>query len=109
MDSGGISSEARPGTAILAAYAVNELAPEARSTLLASLRAARAQGASVLVVEPIARRLSPWWRDWQTAIERDGGRADEWRFPSDLPPTQRALARAAGLDPRELTARSLFF
>jgi hypothetical protein len=105
----GISSDARPGTAILAAYAVNELAPEARSNLLASLRAARAQGASVLVVEPIARRLSPWWRDWQTAIERAGGRADEWRFPSDLPPTQRALARAAGLDPRELTARSLFF
>lgn len=105
----GISSEALAGTVILAAYAVNELAPEARSTLFASLRAARAQGASVLVVEPIARRLSPWWRDWQTAIERDGGRADEWRFPSDLPPTQRALARAAGLDPRELTARSLFF
>jgi hypothetical protein len=105
----GISSEARRGTAILAAYAVNELAPEARSMLLASLLAARAQGASVLIVEPIARRLSPWWRDWQTAIERAGGRADEWRFPSDLPPTQRALARAAGLDPRELTARSLFF
>ena len=105
----GISSEARPGTVILAAYATNELAPAARSSLLASLLAARAQGASVLIVEPIARRLSPWWRDWQTAIERAGGRADEWRFPSDLPPTQRALARAAGLDPRELTARSLFF
>ena len=105
----GISSEARPGTVILAAYATNELAGEARSSLLASLLAARAQGASVLIVEPIARRLSPWWRDWQTAIERAGGRADEWRFPSDLPPTQRALARAAGLDPRELTARSLFF
>ena len=105
----GISSDARPGAAILAAYTVNELAPDARSTLLASLRAARARGASVLVVEPIARRLSPWWRDWQPAIERAGGRADEWRFPSDLPPTQRALARAAGLDPRELTARSLFF
>jgi hypothetical protein len=104
----GISAATRPGTAILAAYAVNELAPEARSSLLASLCAARAGGANVLVVEPIARRLSPWWRDWQTAIERAGGRGDEWRFPSDLPPTQRALARAAGLDPRELTARSLF-
>jgi hypothetical protein len=60
------------------------------------------------VVEPIARRAVPWWADWQIAIERAGGRADEWRFPADLPPTQRALARAAGLDPRELTARSLF-
>jgi len=99
---------ARRGTAILAAYAANELAPHGRALLLTSLLEAHAEGARVLVVEPIARRALPWWADWQIAIERAGGRADEWRFPADLPPTQRALARAAGLDPRELTARSLF-
>jgi hypothetical protein len=100
----------RRGTAVLAAYAANELAPDGRARLLAFLLEAQSQGARVLVVEPIARRLAgsdPWWKEWQTAFERAGGRADEWRFPADLPPTQRALARAAGLDPRELTARSL--
>jgi hypothetical protein len=97
----------RRGTAILAAYAANELAPDGRGVLLTSLLDAHAQGARVLVVEPIARRSLPWWSDWQAAVERAGGRADEWRFPADLPPTQRGLARAAGLDPRELTARSL--
>ncbi len=96
------------GTAVLAAYAANELAPDGRAGLLTSLVAAHAQGARVLVVEPIARRSLPWWSDWQAAVERAGGRADEWRFPADLPPTQRGLARAAGLDPREFTARSLF-
>ena len=96
------------GTAVLAAYAANELAPDGRGVLLTSLLDAHAQGARVLVVEPIARRSLPWWRDWQAAIERAGGRADEWRFPAALPSTQLGLARAAGLDPRELTARSLF-
>jgi Methyltransferase small domain len=101
-------SVGRRGTAVLAAYAANELAPDGRGVLLTSLLDAHAHGARVLVVEPIARRSLPWWRDWQAAVERAGGRADEWRFPAALPPTQLGLARAAGLDPRELTARSLF-
>jgi SAM-dependent methyltransferase len=98
----------RRGSAVLAAYAVNELTPDGRAALLPSLLRAHADGARVLVVEPIARRSVPWWKDWQAAVERAGGRADEWRFPAELPPTQRGLARAAGLDPRELTARTLF-
>ncbi len=98
----------RRGTGVLAAYSANELAPEGRAVLLTSLLEAHARGSRVLVIEPIARRALPWWGDWQTAFERAGGRADEWRFAVDLPPTQLALARAAGLAPRELTARSLF-
>jgi len=96
------------GTGILAAYAANELGPEGRAALLAELLAAPATGARALVIEPIARRSLPWWDEWQRSFERAGGRADEWRFPADLPPTQRTLARAAGLDPRELSARSLW-
>jgi hypothetical protein len=37
-----------------------------------------------------------------------GGRADEWRFRAELPPIVAKLDRAAGLDHRELTARSLW-
>jgi hypothetical protein len=98
----------RRGTGVLAAYSANELAPDGRAVLLTSLLEAHARGSRVLVIEPIARRALPWWREWQTAVERAGGRADEWRFAVDLPPTQLALARAAGLAPRELTARSLY-
>ena len=103
---------ARPGIGILAAYAVNELAADERAALLPTLLDARRRGARVLVIEPIARRLaglSAWWKDWQAEAEAHGGRTDEWRFPAALPPTQLALARSAGLDPRELTARSLLF
>jgi hypothetical protein len=93
---------------VIAAYSVNELTPGGRTALLTELARARAAGARILVIEPIARRALAWWEEWRTAFDRMGGRADEWRFPAALPATQRSLARAAGLDPRELTARSLF-
>lgn len=96
------------GIGILAAYAVNELPDEIRAVLLPRLVAAHAQSGRVLVIEPIARRQAPWWNTWQKIFISAGGRADEWRFRVDLPDRQRSLARAAGLDPRELTARSLF-
>jgi hypothetical protein len=106
-----VLASSRRGTGILAAYAVNELPQAGRSVLLPALLDAHRRGARVLVIEPIARRLSgvaAWWDDWQAQVERAGGRADEWRFAVPLPPISLALARAAGLDPRELTARSLF-
>jgi hypothetical protein len=96
------------GTGILASYVANELSDADRATLLDALLAAHARGARVLVIEPIARRISPWWNDWQAAVERANGRAHDWRFADDLPPLQASLARAAGLDPRTLTARSLW-
>jgi hypothetical protein len=96
------------GTGVVAAYTVNELEPASRDATLATLLSAQRAGARILVVEPIARRTSPWWPVWSEAIVLAGGRADEWRFPAGLPPTQQQLAKAAGLDPRELTARSLF-
>jgi hypothetical protein len=98
----------RAGTAVLAAYTMNELAEAVRTAMLARLLQAQVRGRSVLVIEPIARRMSPWWSEWEDAFLAAGGRSDEWRFPADLPPRQLALGRAAGLGVRELTARSLF-
>lgn len=97
-----------PGSAILAAYALNELSDWTRENLLPRLLEAATRGAHVLVVEPIASRPVPWWTDWAKAFRKAGGRADEWRFPVALPARQSQLARAAGLQPRELTARSLY-
>jgi hypothetical protein len=98
---------AGPRVGILAAYAVNELSDDARGALLPRLLAAHRSGARIFVIEPIARRMAGWWAAWETAFVADGGAAAEWRFTIDLPARQRALGKAAGLDPRELTARSL--
>jgi len=92
---------------VLAAYLVNELAADERAVLLDRLLEAARGGSPVLVVEPIARGVTPWWPEWQRAFEGAGGRANEWRFPADLPPLLRELDRSAGLDHRELTARTL--
>jgi hypothetical protein len=95
-------------SAVVAAYTANELAEDVRAALLRELLAAHARGTRVLVVEPIAKSAAPWWPGWASAVRAAGGREDEWRFPADLPAITGRLGRAAGLDPRELTARSLY-
>jgi SAM-dependent methyltransferase len=96
-----------PPAGVLAAFTVNELADEPRRRLLARLVGAARLGSTVLVVEPVSRRVSPWWPEWADAVRASGGREDEWRFPSDLPDRLALLGKAAGLDSRELTGRSL--
>jgi len=95
-------------TAVVAAYVLNEIPAAARDRLVARLLEATSRGVRVLVIEPIARRLSPWWSDAASRVEAAGGRADEWRVAVDLPPPLDLFDRAAGLDHRELTARSLY-
>jgi 2-polyprenyl-3-methyl-5-hydroxy-6-metoxy-1,4-benzoquinol methylase len=96
------------GDAIIACYTVNELTGPARDALLIRLLDAHARGASVLIVEPISKRIAPWWPAWTTAFATTGGREDTWRMRPVLPEKLALLDKAAGLDHRELTARSLF-
>ena len=97
-----------PGSAVIAAYVLNELAADVRLRLLPQLLAATDHGARVLILEPIARAVAPWWDDAATHALKAGGRADEWRFPAHLPPVLQTLDKAAGLDHRELTVRSIW-
>ena len=92
---------------VLAAFTINELSDQARASLLPRLLAAAEAGSAVLIVEPIARRMSPWWPEWAAAFIRAGGREDEWRVHPELPPTLTLLAKAAGLDGRTLSGRTL--
>jgi len=94
--------------AVAAAFTVNELGADARSRLLALLVAHAKDGGSVLVVEPLAGFVAPWWGDWRRAFEEAGGRADEWRLKAELPPLVAKLDRAAGMNHREITGRSLY-
>jgi SAM-dependent methyltransferase len=107
---GDIGRAAMPGRGggIVAAFTVNELDEGTRRRLLERLLASARRRARVLVVEPIARRPFPWWDAWAGAFLAAGGRDDGWRFAVDLPDRLRLLDRAAGLDHRELTGRSLW-
>ncbi len=113
----GVAAKTRPGDLLRARPA----AGHARHARLGGQRARRRRarralgprrgmaprGASVLVIEPIARRMSPWWDEWAGFFRALGGRADEWKFTPRLPERLALMDRAAGLDHRELKARTL--
>jgi hypothetical protein len=96
------------GSAVVAAYTLNELPDTSRAQVEIKLMEAAAAGTRVLVLEPIARAVTPWWDATSKRITTAGGRADEWRIPVELPSILRLLDRAAGLDHRELKLRSLY-
>src|SRR4051812_19279570 len=93
---------------ILAAFTVNELSDEGRASLLPRLLARATAGDRILIVEPLARSAIKWGGRWEEAFKAAGGRADEWRFRVELPPIVAKLDRAAGLNHREITGRTLF-
>ncbi len=96
----------RSPVAILAAFTLNELTEPERDALLGRLLARPRD--PLLIVEPIAGFVAPWWTRWRQRFESAGGRGDEWRFAADLPPIVTKLDRAAGLNHREIAGRSLW-
>lgn len=95
-------------TFVVGAFVVNELKQPERDDLLREVQAAVARGTAVLIVEPISLRISPWWEEWAAVFLQMGGRADEWKIRTDLPPIVKRLAKSSSLRPDSLTARSLF-
>ena len=94
-----------PSSALVAAYTMNELDDAARSRTLAR---AMASGQPLLIVEPIARAITPWWDGAAAAAVARGGRSDDWKFPLEMPERWRLLDRAAGFRRDHLTARTLW-
>jgi predicted RNA methylase len=93
---------------VLLAFAVNEIADAStRDALLERLIDHAHAGGHVIVVEPLAGFVAPWWESWRRAFESAGGRATEWRIAARLPAIVEKLDRAAGLNHRELKARTL--
>lgn len=106
---GDIGRDALPkGRAYLAAFALNELADDARRALIARLLDRATRGDAVLIVEPLAKAVSPWWTADLAPLVTAGGQLDEWRLPVSLPPLVAKLDHAAGLRHRELKARTLW-
>jgi hypothetical protein len=97
------------GAAVVAAFCMNELPEEARTRWRLQFLQAAERHTPILVVEPIAGRLSPWWDQWAREWSQSGGRQDEWHFQVSLPERLALMDKAAGLDHRKLTARSLWF
>jgi SAM-dependent methyltransferase len=98
----------RRGESVVAAYTLNELPDAARERVEQQMREVAGHGGHLLIVEPLARGVVPWWRDAAARITAIGGRADEWKLAIDAPPIVRLLGTAAGLNYRELRFQTLF-
>jgi hypothetical protein len=92
---------------VILGWSLNELARGDRDRAERAIHAIAAHGTRIIIVEPIGRRLVPWWDDMVARAMQGGAKADEWRFEDPLPPTLAALDREAGFDRDGLTARSL--
>jgi ubiquinone/menaquinone biosynthesis C-methylase UbiE len=102
---------AKDTSIVVAAFVVNELNDTDRTELLQNLIRNQEPGTRnrrVLIIEPISHRISPWWDEWAAEFAERGGRADTWKARIDVPPLVNRLAKASGLRPQMLTARSLF-
>jgi hypothetical protein len=95
------------GTGIVLAWAVNELDDAARDRLLPVLLDLARDGASVLVIEPLARHAAPWWNEWVATFGETRGVAEEWPAAIKFQPPFDELDREAGFRRESLSARSL--
>jgi hypothetical protein len=99
----------RSADAIAVGWVLNELDAASRATLQQTLLDAVRAGRMLLVVEPIATRVSPWWNEWAAPFVSAGARPDEWRFKADLPDVVQRLGHAAGLRTEWITAKSIYW
>jgi hypothetical protein len=94
--------------ALVAGYLLNELPEPSRASVVDHLVHSASAGGQVLVMEPIARAVAPWWDAVADRFAATGGRADEWRFQPDVPDLVATLGKAAGLNYREVRLRTIF-
>lgn len=96
----------RPSASVLG-WALNEFSEADRARLSARLLDWKRAGMRLLVIEPVARRVAPWWDDWAAPFVASGARAAEMRLRLQLPPQIALLGRSAGLSTDEPAVRVL--
>jgi hypothetical protein len=97
----------RRGDALVLGWIANELEQSARMRLLEFMAEAAAAGHPVLVLEPLARAVAPWWPTWASRLVPLGLRDLELHVEADLPEWIERLDQASGLDHSTLGARLL--
>jgi hypothetical protein len=94
--------------AVVLGWAVNELTADARNEILPKLVKFATERGPVLIVEPLSRAASPWWREWVAAFAPAQVRDDEWKFQVEQPAMLKELSHRAGFRRDVLGARSLW-
>ena len=96
------------GATLTFGWSLNELPENDRVDTLKRVEAGLRKGCGLLVLEPLSRRITPWWEEVAGRLGRLGVAAHQVKVSVELPPLLRDLDRAAGLDHRLLGARALW-
>lgn len=94
-------------TGIIAGWSVNELSNTDRGALLDILDALVERGARLMILEPLARGVTPWWDAWAARLEPRHVQSHDIKVETDLPPSLASFSESAGFRKKELGARVL--
>ena len=92
-------------TGVIAGWSINELAKPERAQLLETIDQLLARGVALVILEPLARGVTPWWDDW---VERLGARqiaSHDVKADTALPAPLDSFSDAAGFRAKPLGAR----
>ena len=88
----------RPPEGIVLGWTLNELDDPLREAVAQRIVPWVTRGCRLLVIEPVSKRVTPWWDEWTARFPKDVCVAAERRLRLDFPPKIALLARSAGLD-----------
>ncbi|MBP6702134.1 MAG: methyltransferase [Vicinamibacteria bacterium] len=92
---------------VVIGWTLNELDDEKRDVIAAKILPWVARGTRLLVVEPISKRVTPWWDAWAGRFPASQCSVMEKRLRLALPQKVALLARSAGLGTDETALRIL--
>jgi hypothetical protein len=92
-------------TGVIAGWAINELDAATRDKALDAIDALVGRGASLVILEPLARGVAPWWDDWAARLAARGVTAGDVKLDVALPPPLAGFSDAAGFRKQELGVR----
>ena len=95
-------------TGVIAGWAVNELSKPGRDQLLDVLGQLLERGATLVILEPLARGVAPWWDDWATRLAPHKVREGDIKAEVDLPAPLDSFSAAAGFRKKELGIRAMY-
>lgn len=94
-------------TGIIAGWSINELSKADRAQLLDIIDQLLERGATLAVLEPLARGVSPWWDDWASRLLPRHVHGADVKADVDLPAPLDSFSDAAGFRKKELGARAM--
>ena len=82
---------------IVIGWTLNELDDGKRDLIAERVLPWVLKGSRLLVIEPVSKRVTPWWDAWTARFPKERCSVLEKKLRLDLPPKIALLARSAGL------------